>query len=176
MSERLWLFTRNVAMIILFPGIVTAYVPYRLLAPVAVPNPALWSVPQYAATLVLIVGVAVLMASIWSFAHEGRGTLAPFDETKTLIVAGLYRYVRNPMYIAVMMILLAESWFFWSSRLLIYTGICFVAANLFVMGYEENRLRYKYGDAYRRYCAQVGRWIPRRPRLRGQAERGNPDV
>ena len=161
MSESLWLFTRNVAMIILFPGVVTAYIPYRLLAPVDVPGPDSWSADQYAASLLLIVGAAILLVSIWSFARVGRGTLAPFDETKTLIVVGLYRYVRNPMYLAVMMILLAESWFFWSSRLLIYAGICFVVANLIVIGYEENRLRYKYGDEYRRYCAHVGRWIPR---------------
>ena len=150
-------------MIILFPGVVTVYIPYRILAPVVVPSPDSWSLPQYAATLVLIVGVTILLVSIWSFARVGKGTLAPFDETKKLIVIGLYRYVRNPMYLAVVMILLAESWFFWSSRLLTYAGICFVVANLIVIGYEENRLRFKYGDEFRRYCAHVGRWIPGRP-------------
>ena len=150
-------------MIILFPGTVTVYIPYRILGPVDVPSPESWSLPQYAATLVLIFGAAILLMSIWSFARTGKGTLAPFDETKKLVVVGLYRYVRNPMYLAVMMILLAEAWFFSSSRLLIYTGICFVVANLIVIGYEENRLKYKYGDEFRRYCAHVGRWIPRSP-------------
>ncbi len=160
MSKNLWLFIRNVAMIILFPGTVTAYIPYRIFAPVDVPSPGSWSLPQYVATLVLIAGATILLMSIWSFSSVGKGTLAPFDETKKLIVVGLYRYVRNPMYLAVMMILLAESWFFWSSRLLLYTSICFVVANLIVIGYEENRLKYKYGDEFRRYCAHVGRWIP----------------
>lgn len=163
MLENLWLFIRNLAMIILFPGTVTAYIPYRILAPAEVPSPLTWSLPQYAASLVLIIGAAILLMSIWSFARVGKGTLAPFDETRKLVVVGLYRYVRNPMYVGVLMILLAESWFFWSGRLLAYAGICFVIANLIVVGYEENRLKYKYGDEFRRYCAQVGRWIPRIP-------------
>lgn len=147
-------------MIVLFPGTVTAYIPYRILAPVEVPSLDEWSLRQYAAALVLIAGVAILLTSIWSFARVGKGTLAPFDETEKLVVAGLYRYVRNPMYLAVMMMLLAESWFFWSNRLLLYAGVCFVVANLIVIGYEENRLKYKYGDEFRRYCTHVRRWIP----------------
>ncbi len=91
------------------------------------------------------------------------GYAGPFYEANKLIVIGLYRYVRNPMYVGVMMTLLAESWFFWSSRLLIYTGVCFVVANLLVVGYEENRLRYKYGDEFLRYCENVRRWIPGKP-------------
>lgn len=162
MLANLWLVTRNVATIILIPGTVTVYIPYLILGRVDVPSPGSWSWHQYAAAFVLSAGVAILLRSIWSFARVGRGTLAPFDETRKLIVVGLYRYVRNPMYVAVMMILLAESWFFGSSRLLIYAGIFFVAVNLMVIGYEENRLRYKYGDEYRRYCAHVGRWIPGR--------------
>lgn len=148
-------------MIVLFPGTVTAYIPYRILWPVDIPSPDSWSLSRYAAAFVLLAGVAVLLMSIWSFARVGKGTLAPFDETRKLVVVGLYRYVRNPMYLAVMTILLAESWFFWSGRLLLYAGVCFAVTNAFVIGYEENRLRYKYGDEFRRYCAQVGRWIPR---------------
>ena len=93
------------------------------------------------------------------FARFGKGTLAPFDETQKLVVVGLYRYVRNPMYVGVMLILLGESWFFWSGRLLAYSGFCFIMSNILVMGYEERRLRYKYGEGYRRYCRHVGRWI-----------------
>lgn len=163
MAEKLWLLARNVAMTVLFPGTVTVYIPYRIIDPVPLPGPASWSLPQFAAAAVLTVGAAILFMSVWSFARAGKGTLAPFDETQKLVVVGLYRYLRNPMYLAVMMILLAESWFFGSSRLLMYTGACFVAANLIVIGYEENRLRFKYGDEYREYCAHVRRWIPGRP-------------
>ena len=115
------------------------------------------------ASLLLAIGASILLRSIWSFAHVGKGTLAPFDETQKLIVVGLYRYVRNPMYVGVMLILLAQSWFFWSSTLLSYTGFCFIVANIIVIGYEENRLRHKYGDEFREYCRHVGRWIPGKP-------------
>lgn len=150
-------------MILLFPGTVVGYIPYRLLGSVDVGSPDAWASPQYAATALLVIGVSILGKSIWSFARVGRGTLAPFDETDRLIVVGLYRYVRNPMYVGVMFILLAESWFFSSTTLLLYTGTCFAVANVLVIGYEENRLRYKYGDEFRRYCEHVGRWIPGKP-------------
>lgn len=163
MLNGLWLFVRNVAMIVLFPGIVVGYIPYRLTAPVSVPSLDSWSRYQYAATLLLVTGAAILLKSIWSFARVGRGTLAPFDETERLIVVGLYRYVRNPMYVGVIAILLAESWFFWSGQLLLYAGMCFIVANILVIGYEENRLKYKYGEEFRRYCEHVGRWLPGKP-------------
>ena len=163
MLETLWLGTRNVAMIILFPGTVTVYVPYRILAPIDSPISNTWSLDQFAALLLVAVGVAILLKSIWSFARVGKGTLAPFDETQSLIVVGLYRYVRNPMYVGVILILLGQSWFFWSTSLLTYTAFCFVIANIFVIGYEESRLQHKYGEEYRQYSKSVGRWIPGKP-------------
>jgi protein-S-isoprenylcysteine O-methyltransferase Ste14 len=150
-------------MIVLFPGTVAVYIPYRLLAPFSLSGPDQWSLTQFVAVLLLSIGAVILFKSIWSFARVGKGTLAPFDETQKLIVVGLYRYVRNPMYIGVITILLAESWFFWSIRLLTYTAFCFVVANILIIGYEENRLRYKYGDEFRHYCEYVGRWIPGEP-------------
>ena len=163
MLENLWLLTRNLAMIVLFPGTVVGYIPYRLLDPYSAPELTSLSLPQYSAMLLLAIGAAILFKSIWSFAFVGKGTLAPFDETHKLIVVGLYRYVRNPMYVGVILILLAESWFFWSSDLLSYTGFCFIVANMLVIGYEEDRLRHKYGDEFRQYCKHVGRWIPGKP-------------
>ncbi len=163
MLENLWLLTRNLAMIVLFPGTVVVYIPYRLLDPINAPELTSLSLPQYSAMLLLVTGAAILFKCIWSFAYAGKGTLAPFDETKKLIVIGLYRYVRNPMYVGVMLILLAESWFFWSPALLSYTGLSFVIANVLVIGYEENRLRHKFGDEFRQYCRHVGRWIPGKP-------------
>ena len=150
-------------MIVLFPGTVTVYIPYRLLAPCIISGPNSWSLTQFAALLLLSIGAVILFRSIWSFALIGKGTLAPFDETQRLIVVGLYRYVRNPMYVGVILILLAESLFFWSTTLLTYTAFCFVIANVLIIGYEENRLRFKYGDEFRQYSEHVGRWIPGKP-------------
>ena len=150
-------------MIVLFPGTVTVYVPYRLLDPFSISGPASWSLAQFGAALVFLMGAAILFKSVWSFALVGQGTLAPFDETRKLIVVGLYRYVRNPMYVGVISILLAESWFYQSTTLLTYTGFCFVVANFLIIGYEENRLKFKYRDEFHRYCEHVGRWIPGKP-------------
>ena len=150
-------------MIVLFPGTVTVYIPYRLLASFRILGPNSSSLTQFVAVLLLSIGAGILFKSIWSFARVGKGTLAPFDETQRLIVVGLYRYVRNLMYVGVILILLAESWFFWSTTLLTYTAFCFVVANILIIGYEENRLRFKFGDEFRHYCEHVGRWIPGRP-------------
>ena len=106
MLENLWLLTRNLVMTVLFPGTVVVYIPYRLLDPYGAPELTSLSLPQYSAMLLLATGVAILFKCIWSFAYVGKGTLAPFDETQKLIVVGLYRYVRNPMYVGVMLILL----------------------------------------------------------------------
>ena len=99
-------------MIVLFPGTVVVYIPYRLLDTNPDPDLTSLSLAQYMAVLLAAVGIAILFKSIWSFAYVGRGTLAPFDETKKLIVVGLYRYVRNPMYVGVFLILLGEALFY----------------------------------------------------------------
>ena len=150
-------------MTVLFPGTVAGYIPYRYFFPSKIPGPDEWRWYQYLAIAFIAVGLAVLLRCIWEFAHHGRGTLAPFDEPRKLVVRGLYRYVRNPMYVGVVTILLGEAWFFWSRSLLLYAGLFFVAANVFVMGYEELRLRSKFGDEYELYCDAVGRWIPSHP-------------
>lgn len=147
-------------MTVLFPGTVVGYLPYRILAPLTIPGFDEWSWARYAGTGAVAVGAVILLWCIWEFAHRGRGTLAPFDEPRKLVVQGLYRYVRNPMYVGVVLILLGESLFFRSGRLLLYTSLFFAAFNVFVIGYEEPRLRLRYGADYERYCMRVGRWIP----------------
>ena len=163
MLASLWLGVRNLAMIVLLPGTVAVYIPYRLLAPVNLPGLVVWSFSQYLGAIFVLLGTGILLICVWSFAHHGRGTLAPFDETRKLVLVGLYKYVRNPMYVGVIIILLGESVFFWSTPLLIYSFIVFTLFNLVIIGFEENRLRHKYGDEYRRYRASVGRWLPGRP-------------
>ena len=160
-NER-WLGLRSIAMAILIPGTVVGYIPHRILAPLELPLTSAWSLEQFLGSLAFGCGLVVLLACIWEFAHYGRGTLAPFDETKRLVVEGLYRYVRNPMYVGVVLTLLGESIFFRSGRLLLWAGIFFGVTNFFVMGYEEPRLRARFGAQYERYCRKVGRWLPGR--------------
>ena len=109
------------------------------------------------------IGVVLLGTCIWEFARRGRGTLAPVDPPTTLVVQGLYRYVRNPMYLSVTMIVLGEVLLTGSRALLAYWAVWFLAVNLFVIGYEEPTLRRRFGTTYDRYRATVGRWVPRRP-------------
>ena len=109
------------------------------------------------------IGVVLLGTCIWEFARRGRGTLAPVDPPTTLVVQGLYRYVRNPMYLSVTMIVLGEALLTGSRALLAYWAVWFLAVNLFVIGYEEPTLRRRFGTTYERYRATVGRWVPRRP-------------
>jgi len=78
-----------------------------------------------------------------------------------LVVQGLYRYVRNPMYLAVSTILLGEALLARSGTLLLYWGIFFAIVNIFVMFYEEPALRRQFGDSYTQYQRRVGRWLPR---------------
>jgi protein-S-isoprenylcysteine O-methyltransferase Ste14 len=121
-----------------------------------------WSNPRHLLGLAAIgIGVVLLGACIWEFAQRGRGTLAPVDPPRELVVQGLYRYVRNPMYLSVTVIVLGEALLIESKPLLVYWAVWFVAANLFVIGYEEPTLRRRFGVAYERYTQSVGRWLPR---------------
>jgi protein-S-isoprenylcysteine O-methyltransferase Ste14 len=117
-----------------------------------------------AGALPLIGGVAILFRCIRDFAVVGRGTLAPIDPPKNLVVSGLYRYVRNPMYVGVLLVLLGEALLFASVSLLIYAAAFFVGAHLFIVLYEEPTLRRRFGESYERYTRTVQRWLPRTPR------------
>jgi protein-S-isoprenylcysteine O-methyltransferase Ste14 len=105
-------------------------------------------------------GVVLLAMCIVEFARSGRGTLSPLDPPRDLVVRGLYRYVRNPMYLSVTTIVLGEAMLTRSSALAVYWVVWFACANLFVIGYEEPTLRQMFGRSYEDYTRRVGRWIP----------------
>jgi protein-S-isoprenylcysteine O-methyltransferase Ste14 len=155
----LWLAARSLLWTILLPGLIAGYLPWRyfgLSRAVIDPNH-----PRHLLALAAIgIGVVLLGACIWEFARRGRGTLAPIDPPRELVVQGLYRYVRNPMYLSVTLIVLGEALLIGSRELLVYWAVWFVAANLFVIGYEEPTLRRRFGTAYDRYCGAVSRWLP----------------
>lgn len=151
---------RSLLWTILLPGVVAGYVPWRYFG-VSVAHVE-WSDPlDLLGLAVLAGGILLLGACIFEFARSGRGTLSPVDPPRQLVVQGLYRYVRNPMYLAVTMILLGEASIMHSRDLVLYWAMFFVAANLFVIAYEEPYLRSRFGVSYETYTRQVGRWIPR---------------
>jgi protein-S-isoprenylcysteine O-methyltransferase Ste14 len=163
----LWLGVRSLIATMLLPGLLAGYIPWRYFALGAV-KPDLTDPISVLGIVCIVLGAALLAACIWEFAASGRGTLAPVDPPRQLVVRGLYRYVRNPMYVGVTTILLGEVVLTRSSALLWYGIAWFVAANLFVLLYEEPTLRQRFGTSYAEYCRQVGRWIPRL-RKRGTA-------
>jgi protein-S-isoprenylcysteine O-methyltransferase Ste14 len=111
--------------------------------------------------VLIIVGAPGLLDSFARFALQGLGTPAPLAPTRYLVVTGLYRFVRNPMYVAVVAVVLGQAALFSDWRLLCYGALCWLAFRIFVLGYEEPTLRRAYGAEYDTYQANVPRWIPR---------------
>ena len=120
----------------------------------------------YLAFLLWIFGLAILLWCFLDFLVKGRGTPAPTDPPKELVVSGLYRLVRNPMYDGVLMVILGHFlWLgYWS--LLVYTAVIFAAFSVFVVWYEEPHLRKTFGAAYEDYYRKVPRWIPKFTKIR----------
>jgi len=140
------------------PGTVAGYVPWRLrrdAAPVT-------GVEEWAAIAVIAVGIAIyLYTAFWGFALIGGGTPAPIAPTKILVVRGLHRYVRNPMYLGVALVIAGQAWLFHSRHIAIYLVCFWLIAHFFVLFYEEPTLRRQFGEEYERYREQVPRWIPK---------------
>src|SRR5262245_10781236 len=154
-----WLALRSVAWTIVVPGTVAGYVPWQFFG--VGRTPIHISDPMHLLGLVCIVsGAALLAACILEFARSGKGTLSPVDPPRQLVVRGLYRYVRNPMYLAVSTIVLGEAAWERSLPLVWYWLFFFVCCNLFVMGYEEPYLSSRFGASYDDYARLVGRWVP----------------
>jgi protein-S-isoprenylcysteine O-methyltransferase Ste14 len=115
---------------------------------------------RYLGLAPIVIGVVIYLFCSGSFVFVGKGTPIPFTPTKDLIVTGLYRFVRNPLYIAGVLVLSGESILFQSFGILIYCLLMFGAFNVHVF-MEESLLAEKFGTRYEQYCMSVPRWIPR---------------
>jgi protein-S-isoprenylcysteine O-methyltransferase Ste14 len=107
------------------------------------------------------IGGAILLWSFWNFLIQGHGTPAPIDPPKELVAVGFYRYVRNPMYVGILAMIIGHFLWFKYWNLLIYALVVFLAFHAFVTFYEEPTLERKFGAAYEDYLRKVPRWIPR---------------
>jgi len=117
--------------------------------------------------LLIVAGAPGLVDSFARFALQGLGTPAPIAPTENLVVTGLYRYVRNPMYVAVVVVILGQAVLFGDWRLIVYAMLVWLGFHAFVVGYEEPTLARRFGTRYDDFRANVPRWIPRltpRPR------------
>lgn len=154
-----WLALRSLLWTILLPGFFAGYVPWRFFGLGRAPFD-LFSPASLLGLSCIGLGGVLLAACIFEFARSGRGTLSPVDPPRHLVVRGLYRYVRNPMYVSVTAIILGEALLTRSVALALYWAVWFVGENLFVIGFEEPSLRRRFGLSYDEYARQVGRWIP----------------
>ncbi len=111
--------------------------------------------------LLILAGLVELVEAFARFALQGIGTPAPLYPTRRLVVRGLYRHVRNPMYLAVFCTILGQGLLLGSPWLLVYAVLVAIGFDLFVIAYEEPTLRRRFGDEYALYCDNVRRWLPR---------------
>jgi protein-S-isoprenylcysteine O-methyltransferase Ste14 len=111
--------------------------------------------------LLIVAGLPGLVDSFARFALQGLGTPAPIAPTQNLVVTGLYRHVRNPIYVALVALILGQALLFGDQRLLGYGVVMWLGFHAFVMGYEEPALVDSFGTEYEEFRANVPRWIPR---------------
>ncbi len=149
---------KTILFTVLVPGTVTIAIPHYLLDPSAKPGhgPLSWF-----GIMVVLLGAGIYFACAWEFSVRGLGTPAPIAPTKFLVVSGLHRYVRNPMYIGVFLIILGQAALFRTPRLAGYATLCIFLAHLFVLFYEEPTLQRQFGQSYDDYRRAVPRWLPR---------------
>ena len=146
----------------LAPGIVAGVVPWLISG-----WDVRWPMSGLAVAVIVVGGVLVaaavviLIRAFVRFVMEGRGTPAPVAPTERLVLGGEYRYVRNPMYVAVIAAILGQAMIFGSLPLLVYAAIVWGIMAAFVHWYEEPVLLERYGDEYQRYRQQVRAWVPR---------------
>jgi protein-S-isoprenylcysteine O-methyltransferase Ste14 len=150
---------------LLVPGAVAVWIPYRLVSPPGSRGTIPLGGLRYAGLPAILIGALIYMWCAWDFTFAGKGTPAPIDPPKELVVRGLYKYVRNPMYLGVLSLVLGQAVWFESRVLFEYAGLVFLLFNAFVFFYEEPVLGRKFGESYQRYRNTVPRWIPnmRRP-------------
>jgi protein-S-isoprenylcysteine O-methyltransferase Ste14 len=149
---------KSLLYLILEAGVFALYIPLALLRT----GPYIETgVLSFLAIPFWLIGSLVVLWCFWDFTFKGRGTPVPMDPPKELVIAGLYRYVRNPIYMGVLLIFLGHFLWFGYWALLVYALVAFSGVHLFVVGYEEPTLKKKFGQPYERYMQNVPRWIPK---------------
>jgi protein-S-isoprenylcysteine O-methyltransferase Ste14 len=157
LSRSLSLVLRNLLFTVFVPGLGGVWMPWRILTRGrATLRPVEWPALAFIA-----IGVALYLSCVCVFAIVGRGTPGPWDAPRRFVAVGPYRCVRNPIYIAALLVVFGEAWLFLSLTLLQYGVAMAICFHLFVIGYEEPTLHRKFGEDYAEYRQSVPRWIPR---------------
>jgi len=147
--------------LVIAPGTLAVYIPWTMTRWRIAPPILGVSAFRIIGALMIAAGLPVLLDSFVRFAIQGLGTPAPVAPPQCLVVTGLYRFVRNPMYVAILLLIFGQGLLFGDIRLLEYGLVVWLGFFAFVLLYEEPTLRGKFGEEYEQYCARVPRWIPR---------------
>lgn len=145
---------------LLVPGTVVVYIPYRIIKAQYPSFFIYWDSLQIISIVFFIIGAAIYFSCLWDFAITGRATPAPIDAPKHLVIKNLYCYVRNPMYIGVLFVLLGWSLLYASFSVFKFALLMATIFHCFIMFFEEPLLRHQFGESYTNYCRAVGRWLP----------------
>jgi protein-S-isoprenylcysteine O-methyltransferase Ste14 len=149
---------KSLLFLIFVPGIVAGYIPLAFLRN----GPQIeTSFFAYLSFPLWLIGIIILLWCFLDFLIKGRGTPAPIDPPKELVVTGLYNYVRNPMYLGVLVIIIGHFLWFKTIWMILYAAAVFMAFHLFVTLYEEPHLEKTFGALYTGYAKKVPRWMPR---------------
>jgi protein-S-isoprenylcysteine O-methyltransferase Ste14 len=140
------------------PGVVAGYLPLRVIGRDG-EMPRGWS---YVGVVPVMIGLVIYVWTAFDLAWTGRGTPAPVDPPRRLVSRGLYRYVRNPMYVGVLLVIVGEALLRGSWQTIEYAAVVATMFAGLVVLFEEPLLRSQFGASYSKYCAEVPRWLPRR--------------
>ena len=150
---------RNLIFTILQPGLVVGLIPYLLIQRTSNLEWNFNELNHLLGGIIFLIGFAILLLCVFRFATEGKGTISPADRTKELVIKGLYRFSRNPMYVGIILILIGQTIFVKSIYLLIYTILVFISFHIFIKYIEEPRLKRDFKDDYELYIRKVRRWL-----------------
>lgn len=159
--RRRWAFLGSAIFLFAAPGTVAGLVPWWITKWQSMPPSAGLASFRWAGIAVIVAGVVPLVHAFARFAWQGFGTPAPIAPPTRLVVSGCYRHVRNPMYVAVLVVLIGEGILFAAVGVLVWAAVFWLICNVFVLGYEEPVLARRFGENYDLYRANVPRWIPR---------------
>jgi len=157
-----WRLIKTAIFTVVVPGTVAIYMPQTLRGRVAAVH-ASRSVSSGASLVLFFCGAIIYLWCACDFVVKGLGTPAPIDAPRVLVVKGLYRFTRNPMYVGVAAMIAGQAGYYRSASIGIYLLIVLLAFHTFVRLYEEPTLRRLFGEQYEVYCRTVPRWLPRLP-------------
>ena len=151
----------SLVFLVLAPGLVAGLLPWLITGWRPLPPGDGVGALRWTGLILIVAGLVVVLEAFARFAWEGLGTPAPVAPTRTLVVSGFYRFVRNPMYVAVTAMIFGQAVLFASWGVALYGVVIAAAFDTFVRTYEEPTLRDAYGEEYAAYCATTPLWIPR---------------